>query len=92
MRNAYTKLMLQKSKLLLEQRPELFEQYVVFAKTLEGSGDKNVVRELFQYFYDQDLLRPELILEERSPFTAQMLFSFEQYDLFKAMLLERGEK
>ncbi len=88
MRNAYTKLMLQKSKLLLEQRPELFEQYVVFAKTLEGSGDKNVVRELFQYFYDQDLLRPELILEERSPFTAQMLFSFEQYDLFKAMLLE----
>ena len=50
MRNAYTKLMLQKSKLLLEQRPELFEQYVVFAKTLEGSGDKNVVRELFQYF------------------------------------------
>ncbi|OKQ17554.1 hypothetical protein [Vibrio antiquarius] len=87
MRNAYTKLMIQKSKLLLEQRPELFEQYVVFAKTLEGSGDKNVVRELFQYFYDQDLLRPELILEERSPFTAQMLFSFEQYDLFKAMLL-----
>ncbi|HHC7284822.1 TPA: hypothetical protein ACN30D_003065 [Vibrio parahaemolyticus] len=73
---------------MLEQRPELFEQYVVFAKTLEGSGDKNVVRELFQYFYDQDLLRPELILEERSPFTAQMLFSFEQYDLFKAMLLE----
>ncbi|HCG7049906.1 TPA: hypothetical protein NJ298_001661 [Vibrio parahaemolyticus] len=45
------------------------------------------MRELFQYFYDQDLLRPELILEERSPFTAQMLFSFEQYDLFKAMLL-----
>jgi hypothetical protein len=34
------------------------------------------------------LLRPELILEERSPFAAQMLFSFEQYDLFKAMLME----
>ncbi|EMN7406877.1 hypothetical protein [Vibrio parahaemolyticus] len=43
---------------------------------------------LLQYFYEQDLLRPELILEERSPFAAQMLFSFEQYDLFKAMLME----
>ncbi len=88
MRNAYTKLMIQKSKLLLESRPELFEQYVAFAKVLEGSGDKNVVAGLLQYFYEQGLLRPELILEERSPFTAQMLFSFEQYDLFKAMLME----
>ncbi|EHR5465277.1 hypothetical protein KUM02_003774 [Vibrio parahaemolyticus] len=88
MRNAYTKLMIQKSKLLLESRPELFEQYVAFAKVLEGSGDKNVVAGLLQYFYEQDLLRPELILEERSPFAAQMLFSFEQYDLFKAMLME----
>ncbi|HFI9398374.1 TPA: hypothetical protein ACGSTT_003816 [Vibrio parahaemolyticus] len=88
MRNAYTKLMIQKSKLLLEQRPELFEEYVAFAKELEGSGDKNVVAGLLQYFYEQDLLRPELILEERSPFAAQMLFSFEQYDLFKAMLME----
>ncbi|MEA5347435.1 hypothetical protein [Vibrio parahaemolyticus] len=88
MRNAYTKLMIQKSKLLLESRPELFEQYVAFAKELEGSGDKNIVAGLLQYFYEQDLLRPELILEERSPFAAQMLFSFEQYDLFKAMLME----
>jgi hypothetical protein len=80
--------MIQKSKLLLEQRPELFEQCVAFAKELEGSGDKNVVAGLLQYFYEQDLLRPELILEERSPFAAQMLFSFEQYDLFKAMLME----
>ena len=88
MRNAYIQLMIQKSKLLLEQRPELFEQYVAFAKELEGSGDKNVVAGLLQYFYEQDLLRPELILEERSPFAAQMLFSFEQYDLFKAMLME----
>ena len=88
MRNAYTQLMIQKSKLLLESRPELFEQYVAFAKTLEGSGDKNVVAGLLQYFYEQDLLRPELILEERSPFAAQMLFSFEQYDLYKAMLME----
>ncbi|MBY7660627.1 hypothetical protein JFJ08_07930 [Vibrio atlanticus] len=88
MRNAYTQLMIQKSKLLLEKRPELFEQYVAFAKTLEGSGDKNVVAGLLQYFYEQDLLRPELILEERSPFAAQMLFSFEQYDLYKAMLMD----
>lgn len=88
MRNAYTKLMIQKSKLLLESRPELFEQYVAFAKELEGSGDKNIVAGLLQYFYELDLLRPELILEERSPFAAQMLFSFEQYDLFKAMLME----
>ncbi|EOA6617082.1 hypothetical protein ACH7WW_000725 [Vibrio vulnificus] len=88
MRNAYTNLMIQKSKLLLESRPELFEQYVAFAKELEGSGDKNIVAGLLQYFYEQDLLRPELILEERSPFAAQMLFSFEQYDLFKAMLME----
>ena len=88
MRNAYTQLMIQKSKLLLESRPELFEQYVAFAKELEGSGDKNIVAGLLQYFYEQDLLRPELILEERSPFAAQMLFSFEQYDLFKAMLME----
>ncbi len=88
MRNAYTKLMIQKSKLLLEQRPELFEQYVAFAKTLERTGDKNIVAGLLQYFYEKDLLRPELILEERSPFAAQMLFSFEQYDLFKAMLME----
>ncbi|EJG0708262.1 hypothetical protein C4G24_RS05270 [Vibrio parahaemolyticus] len=88
MRNAYTQLMIQKSKLLLEQRPELFEQYVAFAKTLERTGDKNIVAGLLQYFYELDLLRPELILEERSPFAAQMLFSFEQYDLFKAMLME----
>ncbi|ELJ8809467.1 TPA: hypothetical protein I7147_05525 [Vibrio vulnificus] len=88
MRNAYTQLMIQKSKLLLESRPELFEQYVAFAKELSGSGDKNIVAGLLQYFYEQDLLRPELILEERSPFAAQMLFSFEQYDLFKAMLME----
>ncbi|HCE3068375.1 hypothetical protein [Vibrio diabolicus] len=88
MRNAYTQLMIQKSKLLLEQRPELFEQYVAFAKTLERTGDKNIVAGLLQYFYEKDLLRPELILEERSPFAAQMLFSFEQYDLFKAMLME----
>ncbi|PHX06557.1 hypothetical protein [Vibrio splendidus] len=88
MRNAYTQLMIQKSKLLLEQRPELFEQYVAFAKTLEGSGDKNVVAGLLQYFYENDELRPELILEERSPFAAQMLFSFEQYDLYKSMLME----
>ncbi|EGR2723650.1 hypothetical protein DUG83_19490 [Vibrio parahaemolyticus] len=88
MRNAYTQLMIQKSKLLLESRPELFEQYVAFAKELEGSGDKNIVAGLLQYFYEQDLLRPELILEERSPFAAQMLFSYEQYDLFKAMLME----
>ncbi|WP_157624230.1 hypothetical protein [Vibrio parahaemolyticus] len=81
-------MMIQKSKLLLESRPELFEQYVAFAKELEGSGDKNIVAGLLQYFYEQDLLRPELILEERSPFAAQMLFSFEQYDLFKAMLME----
>ncbi|MDW2308128.1 hypothetical protein ACNO5E_22955 [Vibrio parahaemolyticus] len=88
MRNAYAQLMIQKSKLLLEQRPELFEQYVAFAKTLERTGDKNIVAGLLQYFYEKDLLRPELILEERSPFAAQMLFSFEQYDLFKAMLME----
>ncbi|HBH7853689.1 hypothetical protein IB299_05080 [Vibrio parahaemolyticus] len=88
MRNAYTQLMIQKSKLLHESRPELFEQYVAFAKELEGSGDKNIVAGLLQYFYEQDLLRPELILEERSPFAAQMLFSYEQYDLFKAMLME----
>ncbi|EMW0562109.1 TPA: hypothetical protein NKU94_000669 [Vibrio parahaemolyticus] len=88
MRNAYTQLMIQKSRLLLEQRPELFEQYVAFAKTTEGAGDKNIVAGLLQYFYEKDLLRPELILEERSPFAAQMLFSFEQYDLFKAMLME----
>ncbi|NAZ69369.1 hypothetical protein [Vibrio toranzoniae] len=88
MRNAYTQLMIQKSKLLLEQRPELFEQYVAFAKTNVGAGDKNIVAGLLQYFYEKDLLRPELILEERSPFAAQMLFSFEQYDLFKAMLME----
>jgi hypothetical protein len=88
MRNTYTQLMIQKSKLLLESRPELFEQYVAFAQTLEGTGDKNVVAGLLQYFYENDELRPELILEERSPFAAQMLFSFEQYDLFKVMLME----
>ena len=88
MRNAYTQLMIQKSKLLLESRPELFEQYVAFAQTLEGAGDKNIVAGLLQYFYENDELRPELILEERSPFAAQMLFSFEQYDLYKSMLME----
>ena len=88
MRAIFIKQMIQKSKALLNECPNLWEEYIDYAKTLKGVSNEQVVSELFQYFYEKDQLRPELLLENLSPFSAQMLYNFEQFDLFKKMLFQ----
>ncbi|TOP41454.1 hypothetical protein, partial [Vibrio parahaemolyticus] len=64
MREQFTEKMIQKSIALLEAKPELFEQFMVFSTRKNAEDDKAYIQDLFRFFYEQNVIRPELILDK----------------------------
>ncbi|MDE1306331.1 hypothetical protein L9W77_04570 [Vibrio aestuarianus] len=87
MREQFTEKMIQKSIALLEVKPELFEQFMAFSARKNAEDDKVYIQDLFRFFYEQDVIRPELILDKTHVLGRNLLASIEQFNLFKAALI-----